>query len=75
MTKKQLRELLNPHLLKKVSVTYLDGKGGHETTIEQLNKKWFGETLEWKYWWFTKLLSSGVANSNFGGTYTLLNNS
>ena len=71
-TNKQLAEFLKPHLSKKVSVTYADGKGAHETTIQQLKQKWFGETIDWKEKWFTNLLSNGVANSNFGGTYTMM---
>lgn len=71
MTKKQLNEFLAPHMDKKVSVTYADGKGAHETTVKQLTQKWFGETLSWKEWWFSQLINNGVANSIFGGTYTM----
>lgn len=72
MTKEQLKELLAPHLSKKVSVTYSDNKGDHETTIEQLSQKWFGETLGWKEYWFGQLLNNGIAYSNYGGTYKLI---
>lgn len=71
MTKKQLNEFLLPHFTKKVSVTYNDNKGNHETTIEQLSTKWFAESLKWREWWFSQLINNGIAHSNFGGTYKL----
>ena len=70
-TNKQLAKFLQPHLDKKVTVTYLDGKGAHETTVEQLSKKWFGELISWRERFFTNLLHNGQAHSNFGGTYTM----
>lgn len=71
MNTKQLKEMLAPHMDKKVAVTYSDGKGAHETTVRELLQKWFGETIKWKEWWFSQLLRNGVAHSNYGGTYTL----
>lgn len=72
MTKKQLKKYLLPHLSKKVAVTYGDNKGNHETTVEQLYEKWFGETVAWKEHWFGQLLNNGIAHSNYGGTYKII---
>lgn len=60
---------------QKVSVTYPDGKGNHETTVGELREKWasHGETKKWIADFFIDLKYKGKAFSAFG-EYNLIPN-
>ncbi len=60
------------NLTAKVSVTYPDGKGNHETTVSDLRARFMEESNEWRVTFFNDLVNKGIAHSRFG-EYKLLN--
>lgn len=63
--------IANEILQKKVSVTYSDGKGSHETTVQKVIEKFKSEEEWWLDKFLNNLINTGEAHSNFGGTYKL----
>lgn len=51
---------------KIVNVSYKDGKNGHIITVNELAKRFKGESRDWKRLFFTALLTKGIAFSSFG---------
>jgi hypothetical protein len=61
-------------LENKVSVTYPDGKGAHETTVSALIDKFRDEESWWLDNFLNTLINKGEAFTNAGGRYVLNQN-
>lgn len=66
------QELMLQNSDKKVSVTYPDNKGNHETTVRDISDRFINEGADWRKQFFHTLLTTGEAFTRMGGHYKLL---
>lgn len=67
-----LETLMKANAKRKVSVTYPDNKDNHETTVRDIADRFLQESKEWRFLFFTTLLTEGEAFTKFGSNYKLL---